>query len=138
MARFTQSEQDQLVHARVHAVEQIAQREQATDVDANRLARRTHAARADTVRSLRSRLQHALTRALPALARARVRARVRRELGELSPEMLRDVGITRTEIRRVAKEKAELAVPPKGGVEATDTPYFKTKPHGAFDIARYA
>ena len=138
MARLTESEQDQMARARVDAFEQIAEREQATDVDANELNRRAQAARSAAVRDLRTRLRDGFTRTFPSVARALVRARVRRELNELPAEMLRDVGITRTEIPRVAQEQAEIAVPRKGGVESTDTPYFKAKPHGAYDVARLA
>jgi uncharacterized protein YjiS (DUF1127 family) len=138
MARLTETEQDQMARARVNAFEQIAEREQATDVDPNELDRRAQAARSATVRDLRTRLKDGLTRTFPGIARALVRARVRRDLNELPAEILRDVGITRTEIPRVAKEQAEVAVPPKGGAQATDTPYFKTKPHSAYDVARLA
>ena len=138
MARLTESEQDQMARARVNAFEQIAEREQATDVDPEKLDRRAQAARSETVRDLRTRLKGGLTRTFPGIARAMVRARVRRELNELPAAVLRDIRITRTEIPRIAKEQAELAVPPKGGAPATDTPYFKTKPHSAYDVARLA
>jgi uncharacterized protein YjiS (DUF1127 family) len=138
MARLTETEQDQMARARTDVFEQIARREQATDVDTTRLERRSHAARAETVRTLGGRLKHGLRRTFPGLTRMLVRARVRRELDELSPEMLRDLGITRSEIRRVAREQAEAAVPRGRGAEAADAPTFKAKPHGAYDIARYA
>lgn len=138
MARLTETEQDKMARARVNAFEQIAEREQATDVDTDQLDRRAQAARTQTVRDLRTRLKHGMTRAFPGVARTFVRARVRRELSELPPEVLRDIGITRTEIPRIAKEQAEVAVPPKHGATETDTPYFKTKPHSARDIARFA
>ena len=138
MARLTESEQDQMARARVNAFEQIAEREQATDVDPEKLDRRAQAARSETVRDLRTRLKGGLTRTFPGIVRAMVRARVRRELNELPAAVLRDIRITRTEIPRIAKEQAELAVPPKGGAPATDTPYFKTKPHSAYDVARLA
>ena len=138
MARLTESEQDQMARARVNAFEQIAEREQVTDVDAEKLNRRAQAARSETVRDLRTRLKGGLTRTFPGIARAMVRARLRRELNELPTAVLRDIRITRTEIPRIAKEQAELAVPPKGGAQATDTPYFKTKPHSAYDVARLA
>ena len=138
MARLTENEQDQMARARVDAAEQIAAREQATQVDGEQLARRAQAARSAAVRDLRTRLKDRLTQVFPAAARALVRARVRRELNDLPADLLRDVGITRTEIPRVAKEQAEIAVPPKGGAEVSDTPYFQAKPHRAYDIARLA
>mgnify|MGYP006276370657 FL=1 len=138
MARLTENEQDQMARARVDAAEQIAAREQATQVDGAQLARRAQAARSATVRDLRTRVKDRLTQVFPAAARALVRARVRRELNDLPADLLRDVGITRTEIPRVAKEQAEIAVPPKGGAEVSDTPYFQTKPHRAYDVARLA
>ena len=138
MARLTETEQDRMARARVNAFEQIAEREQATDVDSEALNRRAQAAKTQTVRGLRTRAKDALTRAFPGLVRAFVRQRVRRELNELPPELLRDVGITRTEIPRIAKEQAEIAVPLKGGPKTGDTPYFTVKPHSAHDIARLA
>ena len=138
MARFTENEQDRMAGARVNAFEQIAEREQAADVDSETLNRRAQAARAQAVRTLRSRAKDALTRAFPGIVRAFVRRRVRRELNELPPELLRDIGITHTEIPRVANEQADIAVPPKNGAETSDTPYFKTKPHSAYDVARLA
>jgi uncharacterized protein YjiS (DUF1127 family) len=138
MARLTENEQDQMARARVDAAEQIAAREQATQVDSEQLARRAQAARSATVRDLRTRVKDRLTQLFPAAARALVRARVRRELNDLPADLLRDVGITRTEIPRVAKEQAEIAVPPKGGAEVSDTPYFQTQPHRAYDVARLA
>jgi uncharacterized protein YjiS (DUF1127 family) len=138
MARLTEREQDQMAQARVNAVERIAAREQATDVDTQSVNRRAQAARQATVRDLRARLRHGLTRAFPGIARALVRARVRRELSELPPELLRDIGITRTEIPRIAKEQAEIAVPPAREQGTDDTPYFKAKPHSARDVARLA
>lgn len=138
MARLTESEQDQMARARVNAFEQIAEREQVTDVDPEKLNRRAQAARSETVRDLRTRLKGGLTRTFPGIARAMVRARVRRDLNELPAAVLRDIRITRTEIPRIAKEQAELAVPPKCRAPATDTPYFQTKPHSAYDVARLA
>ena len=138
MARLTDREQDQMARARVDAAEQIAAREQATRVDSEQLTRRAQAARSAAVRDLRTRLKGRLTRTFPGVAQALMRARVRRELNELPADVLRDVGITRTEIPRVAKEQAEIAVPPKGGAEVSDTPYFQTKPHDAHDVARLA
>ena len=138
MARLTETEQDQLTRARVNAVERIAEREQATDVDTDKLNRRAQAARTETVRDLRARLKDGLTRAVPGIARALIRARVRRELSDLPTEILRDIGITRTEIPRVAKQQADLAVPRKNGGDQGGTSDFKVQPHGARDVARWA
>ena len=54
MARFTENEQDRMAGARVNAFEQIAEREQAADVDSETLNRRAQAARAQAVRTLRT------------------------------------------------------------------------------------
>ncbi|WP_200341492.1 DUF1127 domain-containing protein [Rhodovibrio sodomensis] len=138
MARLTDREQDQMARARVNASEQIARHEQATDVDTEALNRRAQQARTQTVRTLATRFKHGLTRSFPGIARARVRARVRRDLNQLPPEILRDIGITRTDIPRIAREQAEIAVPVKTRAGEPDTPTFENKPHSAYDIARLA
>lgn len=140
MSRLTETEREQMARAKVGGFEQIARREQATErspeqIDRSALSERNRVVE-QGARGAATRLTALVRRTVPGLVRQVARARVRNELAGLDNAMLRDLGITRTEIERVAREQSEREVPRRPG--KGDAPLFRSRPHSAEDIARYA
>jgi uncharacterized protein YjiS (DUF1127 family) len=122
MARLTQFERDQIAAARARGPHpdgprpsESRGRVDLTSLSAADLRRRAEIARGEVladglsrVRAWAGRKFHELA---PALIRKRLEWRTRRELEALSDALLRDIGISRGEIRARARAHAESAVP---------------------------